>query len=115
MLASWEEGEANGAAAPATFIHLPVQDVAGDKANPLFDTNKSDLSAPDSPGAYGVLPLPSRDAVSQQASVMSASARQVRLHHFSLSHGAIMKLRPSHVLLSCPSLPFLHQDSPLML
>ena len=52
-------------------------------ANPLYDTNRSELSAPDSPGAYGggALPLPSRDAVSQQASMMSAVARQVRPRH----------------------------------
>jgi hypothetical protein len=59
-----------------------MQDVgAGDDANPLYETNQSALSAPDEAGAYGgaVLPLPSRDAVSQQASQMSARSRSVRL------------------------------------
>lgn len=58
-----------------------MQDVgAGDDANPLYETNQSALSAPDEAGVYGAtaLPLPSRDAVSQQASQTSARSRAVR-------------------------------------
>lgn len=56
-----------------------VQDVRHEEgANPLFATNQSQLSAPDSPGAYGGAPAAAAPSVPQ--SMMSARSRQVSIY-----------------------------------
>ena len=67
----------------ANPLHLLPQDDAragaGAGANPLYETNQSQLSAPDSPGAYGDATAAAAGAgTSVGASMMSARSRQVR-------------------------------------